>query len=90
MDLQVVNEECAEFIGGDEDLDPVKLLSGRRDEEEYMIKNEMFENTSPREFWRGTRKAPTSTRWVHAKKILDEGQEIVRCGVCWQRLQGEG
>ena len=27
--LQVVNEECTEFTGGGEDLDPMKLLAGR-------------------------------------------------------------
>ena len=34
--LQVVNEECTEFTGGGEEVDPVKLFAGRKDEEEYM------------------------------------------------------
>ena len=45
--LQVVNEECTEFTGGGEELDPVKkLLAGRIDEEEYMTKHEVFEESS--------------------------------------------
>ena len=30
--LQVVNEECTKFTGGGEELDPVKLFAGRKDE----------------------------------------------------------
>ena len=29
--LHVVNEECTEFTGGGEELDPVKLFAGRKD-----------------------------------------------------------
>ena len=77
--LQVVNEECTEFIGGGEELDPVKLSAGRKDEEEYMTKHEVFEESSAEECWRKTGKAPTSTRWPDVKKTLDDGVEIVRC-----------
>ena len=66
---QVVNEECTEFTGGGEELDPVKLLAGRKDEEEYMTKHEVFEESSADE---------CSTRWVDVKKTLDDGVEIVR------------
>ena len=76
--LQVVNEECTEFTGGGEELDPVKLLAGRKDEEEFMTKHDVFEEISAEECWRDTGKAPTSTRWVDAKKTLDDGVEIVR------------
>ena len=76
--LQVVNEECTEFTGGGEELDPVKLFAGRKDEEEYMTKHEVFEESSAEECWRETGKAPTSTRWVDVKKTLDDGVEIVR------------
>ena len=76
--LQVVNEECTEFTGGREELDPVKLLAGRKDEEEYMTKHEVFEESSAEECWRETGKAPTSTRWVDVKETLDGGVEIVR------------
>ena len=68
--LQVVNEEFTEFIGGGEELDPVKLFAGRKDEEEYMTKHEVFEEGSAEECWRETGKAPTSTRWVDVKKTL--------------------
>ena len=34
--LQVVNEECTEFTGGGEEVDPVSSFAGRKDEEEYM------------------------------------------------------
>ena len=37
--LQVVNEECTEFTGGGEEVDPVKLFAGRKDEEEFMGKS---------------------------------------------------
>ena len=76
--FQVVNEECTEFTGGGEELDPVKLLAGRKDEEEYMTKHEVFEESSAEECWRETGKAPTSTRWVDVRKTLDDGVEIVR------------
>ena len=33
--------ECTEFTGGGEELDPVKLLAGRKDEEEYMTKHKL-------------------------------------------------
>ena len=73
-----MNEECTEFTGGGEELDPVKLFAGRKDEEEYMTKHEVFEESSAEECWRETGKAPTSTRWVDVKKTLDDGVEIVR------------
>ena len=73
-----MNEECTEFTGGGEELDPVKLLAGRKDEEEYMTKHDVFEESSAEECWRDTGKAPTSTRWVDVKKTLDDGVEIVR------------
>ena len=76
--LQVVNEECTEFTGGGKELDPVKLLPGRKDEEEYTTKHEVFEESSAEECWRETGTAPTSTRWVDVKKTLDDGVEIVR------------
>ena len=56
--LQVVNEECTECTGGGEELDPVKLFAGRKDEEEYMTKHEVFEESSAEECWRETGKAP--------------------------------
>ena len=84
--LQVVNEECMEFTGGGEELDPVKLLAGRKDEEEDMTKHEVFEESSAEECWRETGKAPTSTRWVDVKKTLDDGEKPVGR----QRLQDEG
>ena len=62
--LQVVGGECTEFTGGREELDPVKLSAGRKDEEGYLTEHEVFEETS--------------TRWVDVKKTLDDGVEIVR------------
>ena len=56
--IQVVNEECTEFTGGGEELDPVKLFADRKDEEEYMTKHEVFEENSAAECWRETGKAP--------------------------------
>ena len=61
--LQVVNEECTEFTGGGEELDPVKLLAGRKAEQECLTKHEVFEESSAEECWRETGKAPTSTKW---------------------------
>ena len=63
--LQVVNEECTEF-------------TGRKDEEDYLTKHEVFEESSAEECWRETGKAPTSTRWVDVKETLDDGVQIVR------------
>ena len=56
--IQVVNEECTEFTGGGEELDPVKLFADRKDEEEFVTKHEVFEENSAAECWRETGKAP--------------------------------
>ena len=69
--LQVVNEERTEFTGGGEELDPVKLFAGRKDEEEFLTEHAIFEESSAEECWRETGEAPTSTRWVDVKKTLD-------------------
>ena len=92
MDLQVVNEECTEFTGGEEEPDPVNLPAGSRDEEEYVTKHEVFEDSSTEECWRETGKAPTSTRWVDVKKILDDGDEIARSRLVGRdfEMKGEG
>ena len=63
----------------DAELDPEKLKAGIQDEKEFMEKIGMFDDSSEQECWERTGAAPTSTRWVSTRKVLDDGEEIVRC-----------
>ena len=62
----------------EEELDPEKLKEGIRDEMDFMEKMGMFEDSTEQECWDKTGAAPTSTRWVLGKKVLDNGEDIVR------------
>ena len=81
-----VNQEEAEEVPdavwteekGEEVLDPEKLKLGIKDEMDFMEKIGVFEDSTEQECWDRTGAAPTSTRWVSVKKILDSGEEIVR------------
>ena len=59
-------------------LDPILLQKGIAEEMAFMEKIEMFEESTEEECWAKTGKAPTTTRWVSVKKVLDDGEEIVR------------
>ena len=79
---QEESEEVPEAVWRDdpvgEELDPEKLKAGIKDEMDFMEKIGMFEDATEQECWERTGAAPTSTRWVHGKKLLDSGEDIVR------------
>lgn len=74
------DEEIPELVPGEEgqELDPEFLQKGIEDEMSFMKKIGIFEESTAKECWEKTGKAPTTTRWVSVRKVLDDGEIIVR------------
>ena len=87
MDVSFIGEtndeevKMPEFYEKEEELDPVMVEKGRREEVEFMVKKlDMFEFGSYEEAkLKGEGKEPTTTKWVEGKKMDDDGNEFVRC-----------
>ena len=68
--------------GDDDELDPVQVEAGRKDEVDFMVeKLDMFEFGSYEDAVRRGGKQPTTTRWVEGWKADDKGGRFVRCRV---------
>ena len=82
-----VNEEDLDMDGaselqasGKQELDPMQVQQGRREEREYMTKKlQMFEFGSVQATLSRSGNAPTTTKWVDRMKKDDDRKEFAGC-----------
>ena len=77
-DVEGASEMQAEE--GAQELDPVQVQQGRREDLEFVIKTpQMFEFGSLQEAMSRGGIPPTTTKWVDQTRKDDDGKEFARC-----------